>query len=55
MYSYWLRIHIVDNVGPTPVYEMIYADYAPSEREAEWVEEGFRQTAPEPIDTHVTN
>jgi site-specific recombinase XerD len=27
---------------------LIYADYAPSEREAEWVEEAFRPAAPEP-------
>jgi integrase len=26
---------------------LIYADYAPSEREAEWVEEGFRPAAPD--------
>jgi integrase len=32
---------------------LIYADYAPSEREAEWVEEAFRPTALEPIDTQV--
>jgi site-specific recombinase XerD len=25
---------------------LIYADYAPSEREAEWVEEAFRPAAP---------
>jgi hypothetical protein len=34
---------------------LIYADYAPSERETEWVEEAFWPTAAEPIDTHVTN
>ncbi len=32
---------------------LIYADYAPSEREAEWVEEAFRPTAPDAIDAPV--
>ena len=29
---------------------LIYADYAPSEREAEWVEQAFRPVAPTPIE-----
>lgn len=29
---------------------LIYADYAPSEREAEWVEQAFRADAPATID-----
>ncbi len=28
---------------------LIYADYAPSEREAEWVEQAFRPVAPPAI------
>ena len=32
---------------------LIYADYAPSEREAEWVEEAFRAAAPDLIDAPV--
>jgi len=33
---------------------LIYADYAPSEREAEWVEEAFRPAAPDVIDSPAT-
>jgi integrase len=33
---------------------LIYADYAPSEREAEWVEEAFRPAAPDIIDSPAT-
>ena len=33
---------------------LIYADYAPSEREAEWVEEAFRPAAPDLIDSPTT-
>jgi integrase len=33
---------------------LIYADYAPSEREAEWVEEAFRSVAPEAIEARGT-
>ncbi len=33
---------------------LIYADYAPSEREAEWVEEAFRPAAPDAIDAPAT-
>jgi site-specific recombinase XerD len=29
---------------------LIYADYAPSEREAEWVEQAFRPRAPDVIE-----
>jgi integrase len=32
---------------------LIYADYAPSEREAEWVEQAFESQTPEPIRTAV--
>ena len=33
---------------------LIYADYAPSEREAEWVEEAFRPAAPVVVDSPAT-
>jgi integrase len=33
---------------------LIYADYAPGEREAEWVEEAFRPAAPDVIDSPAT-
>jgi hypothetical protein len=33
---------------------LIYADYAPSEREAEWVEEAFRPAAPGVINSPAT-
>jgi hypothetical protein len=33
---------------------LIYADYAPSEREAEWVEQAFRPVAPDVIDATVS-
>jgi hypothetical protein len=33
---------------------LIYADYAPSEREAEWVEEAFRPAASVVVDSPVT-
>ena len=32
---------------------LIYADYAPSEREAEWVEQAFSPTAPAAVDERV--
>lgn len=32
---------------------VIYADYAPSEREAEWVEQAFSSAAPDVIDASV--
>jgi integrase len=34
---------------------LIYADYAPGKREAEWVEEAFRPATPDVIDAPVSN
>lgn len=33
---------------------LIYADYAPSEREAEWVEQAFRPVTPDTVDSART-